>query len=70
LLTFDQYLDALKRFSPVSASKDFHTFLGELDEAAACQREREVDWLESLVASGDGDKKTRAYHIQRAYYAG
>ena len=66
LLTFLQYLEALKRFSPVSASKDFHTFLSELEEAAACQQERGMDWLESLVASNDGDKRTRAYNIQRA----
>jgi hypothetical protein len=65
-LTSSQYLDALKRLSPSSASKDFHTFLGELDEAGATQQQREVDWLESLTRSDDEHRRTRAYNIQRA----
>jgi hypothetical protein len=56
----------LKRLSPSNASKDFHTFLGELDEAGATQQQREVDWLETLTRSDDEDRRTRAYNIQRA----
>ncbi|KAF2434445.1 hypothetical protein EJ08DRAFT_627315 [Tothia fuscella] len=61
-----QYLDALKRFSPENASQDFRVFLDELDEAGACKQEREVDWLESLRRSTDSTRKSRAFNIHNA----
>lgn len=61
-----QYLDALKRFTPDTASKDFHDFLGELDEAGATQKEGDLDWMESMTKSLDEDRRTKAYSIQRA----
>jgi hypothetical protein len=56
----------LKRFAPATASKDFHTFLGELDEAGATQKEGDVGWLESMARSNDEERRDRAYSIQRA----
>jgi hypothetical protein len=66
LLTSKQYLDALKRFTPDSASKDFLDFLGELDEAGAVEKEGEIDWLSQLGNSQDEEKRTRAYNIHTA----
>ncbi|KAF2401003.1 hypothetical protein EJ06DRAFT_530083 [Trichodelitschia bisporula] len=61
-----QYLDALKRFTPEKASKDFHTFLTELDEAGALRQEDQVEWLEVMSKSPDPDRQSRVYIIQRA----
>ncbi|KIW00616.1 uncharacterized protein PV09_07813 [Verruconis gallopava] len=62
-----QYLDALKRFSPTTASQDFRTFLDELDEAGICEASpKSLDWLASAQRSTDPDRQNRAYNIQRA----
>ncbi|KAF2674064.1 hypothetical protein BT63DRAFT_419378 [Microthyrium microscopicum] len=61
-----QYLDALKRFTPTTSSKDFHEFLTELDEAGAVQNENETSWLDQLAKSSDAEKRARAYNVQRA----
>src|ERR1700753_1009075 len=61
-----QYLDALKRFTPDTASKEFHDFLGELDEAGATQKEGDLDWMESMTKSLDEERRVQAYNIQRA----
>lgn len=61
-----KYLDALKRFTPESSSPTFRTFLSELDEAGATQRNGETEWLTALSKSADEDRKLRAYDIQKA----
>lgn len=61
-----QYLDALKRFAPGTASQDFRVFLGELDEAAATEKHGEVGWMEVMSKSNDPARKSRAYNIQNA----
>jgi hypothetical protein len=66
LLIRGQYLDALKRFSPESASPDFRIFLDELDEAGAVRQENESSWLDSAKCSTDASRKSRAYAIQSA----
>ena len=59
-----KYLDALKRFAPSTSSPTFHTFLSELDEAGATQRDGETEWLSALSKSYNEERKLRAYEIQ------
>lgn len=66
MLTHEKYLDALKRFAPSTSSPTFRTFLSELDEAGATQREGETEWLSALTQSADEERKLRAYDIQKA----
>jgi hypothetical protein len=61
-----QYLDVLKRLTPSTASKEFHDFLNELDEAGACQKEGDTEWLESIGKNQDDESKARTYSIHRA----
>ncbi|KAF1991945.1 hypothetical protein K402DRAFT_345496, partial [Aulographum hederae CBS 113979] len=61
-----QHLDAFKRFIPEKASLEHEVFIGELDEAGACQQNGQINWLDAFATDHDSDRRTRTFQIRTA----